>query len=113
MTKLWGEDALIDWPGAIDPIIHERDRFMAAVLRSLADGLCRVPVLVATNKDGKVLLEYGAITSSKACPLGTGKGAFEYHSRPKRIVAVVGTAHVGGMLANWEKASRENLDDLL
>ena len=72
-----------------------------------------MPVLVATNKDGKVLLEYGAITSSKACPLGTGKGAFEYHSRPKRIVAVVGTAHVGGMLANWEKASRENLDDLL
>lgn len=27
--KLFGEDALLDWPGAMDPVIHQRDQFMA------------------------------------------------------------------------------------
>ena len=27
--KLFGEDALLDWPGAMDPVIHQRDKYMA------------------------------------------------------------------------------------
>jgi hypothetical protein len=36
--KLFGEDALLDWPGALEPIIHDRDTFMARALAGAATG---------------------------------------------------------------------------
>ena len=39
IVKLWGEDALLDWPGALEPIIEERDMVMANVLRACASGM--------------------------------------------------------------------------
>ena len=36
--KLWGEDALLSWPGAMDTVIHERDAYMAKTIFSAASG---------------------------------------------------------------------------
>lgn len=38
LLKVWGEDALLDFPGAVQPVIDERDRYMAECLRKLASG---------------------------------------------------------------------------
>ena len=38
LVKLWGEDALLDWPGALDPVIHERDAHMARTISAAAQG---------------------------------------------------------------------------
>ena len=38
MVKLWGEDALLDWPGALDPVIHDRDAYMAKTILAAAKG---------------------------------------------------------------------------
>ena len=42
---------------------------------------------------------------SEACPKGHGSGLYFGHDSPRRIVAVVGTAHVRGMVAELEKLS--------
>ncbi len=39
IVRLWGEDALLGWPGAMEPIIEERDAVMANVLRACASGV--------------------------------------------------------------------------
>ena len=39
IVKLWGEDALLAWPGAMEPIINERDTVMANALRASASGV--------------------------------------------------------------------------
>ena len=39
LVKLWGEDALLDWPGALDPVIHERDAHMARTIFAAAQGI--------------------------------------------------------------------------
>jgi pheromone shutdown protein TraB len=36
--KLWGEDALLDWPGAQQSIIQERDDYMTRSLAAAATG---------------------------------------------------------------------------
>lgn len=36
--KLYGEDALLDWPGAMLPVVEERDLFMAKALAAAATG---------------------------------------------------------------------------
>lgn len=38
ILKLFGEDALLDWPGAIKPIIDERDKYMARNMHAAATG---------------------------------------------------------------------------
>lgn len=38
LVKLWGEDALLDWPGALDPVIHKRDAHMAKTIYAAAQG---------------------------------------------------------------------------
>jgi pheromone shutdown protein TraB len=35
---VWGEDALLSWPGAEPALIAERDAFMARVLAATATG---------------------------------------------------------------------------
>lgn len=45
---MWGEDALLRWPGALTPLIDERDDFMARVLAAAATGTNpNVPAYVA------------------------------------------------------------------
>ena len=46
LVKLWGEDALLDWPGALEPVIYDRDAHMARTVYAAAQGgiltcLCR------------------------------------------------------------------------
>jgi hypothetical protein len=36
--KLFGEDALLDWPGAAAPLLEERDEFMAKAAANAATG---------------------------------------------------------------------------
>lgn len=38
LVKLWGEDALLSWPGALEPVIHERDVHMANTIWAAATG---------------------------------------------------------------------------
>jgi hypothetical protein len=45
---VWGEDALLQWPGAEQPLIHERDQFMGRALAAAATGRNpNVPLYVA------------------------------------------------------------------
>ncbi|KAF5826088.1 hypothetical protein DUNSADRAFT_4909 [Dunaliella salina] len=36
--KLFGEDAILDWPGALDVVIRERDAYMARTMAAAASG---------------------------------------------------------------------------
>ncbi len=36
--ELWGEDALLQWPGARRPLIQERDAYMARTIWAAASG---------------------------------------------------------------------------
>jgi pheromone shutdown protein TraB len=48
MTVAWGEDALLKWPGAVTPLIEERDAYMARVMAAAAQGSNpNVPAYVA------------------------------------------------------------------
>ena len=37
--ELWGEDALLQWPGARQALIRERDAYMARTIWAAASGL--------------------------------------------------------------------------
>ena len=37
--KLFGEDAILDWPGAMDVVIRDRDSYMARTLAAAALGV--------------------------------------------------------------------------
>ena len=40
--KLFGEDALLDWPGAAGPLLQDRDEFMAKAAANVATGKCEL-----------------------------------------------------------------------
>lgn len=106
---LWGEDALIRWPGAEEPVIGERDEYMA---RSILGFLNNVPsdltpTYVATSKEsyGATIYSYAMPkdASNVVCPTGKGQGQFELGTKsPRTVVAIVGTAHVRGMINHFE-----------
>ena len=118
---LWGEDALIKWPGAIDSIINERDVYMSraisAAVLGKAPGL--TPAFVRTEtSQGDIYYRYAMPKGGDpgVCPVGDGDGQFEvavpesgtYGKR--KILAVVGTAHVRGMLKAWPSVGKNNAD---
>lgn len=37
-VEIWGEDALLQWPGARRPVIQERDAYMARTIWAAATG---------------------------------------------------------------------------
>jgi hypothetical protein len=105
---LWGEDALIRWPGAETPVINERDKYMTyaiyAFLKNIPAGL--TPSFVATGESmGATVYSYAMPTGSSTIvsPTGKGQGKFTLKNNPapKQIVAIVGTAHVRGMIETW------------
>ncbi|KAL0049763.1 hypothetical protein WJX82_009526 [Trebouxia sp. C0006] len=49
LVKLWGEDALLSWPGALEPVIHERDVHMANTIWAAATGTAGSPAFVKTD----------------------------------------------------------------
>lgn len=103
---LWGEDALIRWPGAETPVIHERDRYMAfatySILRNIPSGLTPTYAATSQEHDGTVY-SYAMPKGSSptVCPPGKGQGQYSIESTypPRKVVAIVGTAHVRGMQA--------------
>lgn len=119
IVKLWGEDALLNWPGAMGPIIHSRDAYMArstaAAASARAEGLTPAYVLTQAPSGG-VVLQYAMPAGGEAgaCPPGAGAGEYAPLPGPRTVVAVVGTAHVRGMLREWGPAQRDaSLRDLL
>ncbi|KAK9837254.1 hypothetical protein WJX81_002082 [Elliptochloris bilobata] len=118
LLRIWGEDAIIGFPGAQASIIDERDAYMARTIRAAAQGAAAAPAFVADSAAGRrvwrLLMPEGG--SAAACPPGTGEGEFEPLGKPCTVVAVVGTAHVRGIIREWEAASSDwnaRLDGLL
>ncbi|KAF6254495.1 hypothetical protein COO60DRAFT_1703286 [Scenedesmus sp. NREL 46B-D3] len=115
---VWGEDALLKWPGAVTPLIEERDAFMARVVAAAAQGSNpNVPAYVADQDNGQLIWRYmvpeGATASS--APSGAGDGPYVPLAGPAAVVSVVGSAHVRGMVQMWQDslAAAGQLDDLL
>ena len=118
-TKLWGEDALIGWPGAYDPIIGDRDRFMALAIARAAAGKGGVAPVWSLDRSGATY-RYGMPADGRgltSCPVGEGDGELEVAPGPRRddgrqgrvVVAIVGTAHTGGIVSSWNDAVANKL----
>ena len=122
IVKLWGEDALLSWPGALEPVIHRRDAYMArsiaAAASGRAEGLTPAYVLAKGSGGGggdggsaeaAAVLQYAMPVGGEpgACPPGAGAGQYRPLPGPQTVVAVVGTAHVRGMIRVWEAAQRD------
>jgi hypothetical protein len=122
IVKLWGEDALLSWPGAMEPVIHRRDAYMArsiaAAASGRAEGLTPAYVLAKGSGGGggdggsaeaAAVLQYAMPVGGEpgACPPGAGAGQYRPLPGPQTVVAVVGTAHVRGMIRVWEAAQRD------
>lgn len=119
-VKLWGEDALLKWPGAMQPVIHARDAYMARSIAAAAAGRPEglTPAFVLTQapggggeggEGGAAVLQYAMPMGGDpgACPPGAGAGQYAPLQGPRTVVAVVGTAHVRGMLREWGPAQRD------
>lgn len=93
--KLWGEDALLDWPGARGPLIEERDARMAAL------------ILAALRGEGLdapcYTRERGAEGVRWSYRDGV-RGGTEHEQGGNNVVAIVGSAHVPGIVARLEEA---------
>lgn len=110
--KLWGEDALLDWPGALGPILEERDRFMAQCIRDLATGAAARSPAYIRLQDGSYRYAVSSQGPQGANPARGGEGTYELRQGCQRIVAVVGTAHVRGMCRAWDSGDQD-LDSLV
>ena len=77
----------------------------AAAAGGPAAGLVPAYVLTAAA-DGAPVLHYAQPEGGRpgACPPGTGAGTYAPLEAPRAIVALVGTAHVRGMVAAWPEA---------
>jgi hypothetical protein len=115
--ELWGEDALLKWPGAMAPVIHERDDYMARALAAAVAGRPEggTPAFVRrAGADGREAFQYAMPqgASSGVCPPGRGDGSYALPAGGggKTVVAVVGTAHVRGIVKVWQAAARPGGD---
>lgn len=98
-----------------DPIIHQRDAFMAracaAAASGRAEGLSPAYVLTRPAADEvgapAAVLHYAMPVGGEpgACPLGAGAGQYTPLAGPRSVVVVVGTAHVRGMIRQWKALS--------
>lgn len=55
---LTGEDALLQWPGAMEPLIHQRDAVMAHVVERAAKGQLVAPTLLRDEAMGRPVFRY-------------------------------------------------------
>ena len=81
---------------------------MATALLAAATGRPQglTPAYVVTRAaDGSTALNYAQPEGGNvaACPPGTGAGAYKPLPAPRAVVGVVGTAHVRGIVAAWER----------
>ncbi|KAK9790773.1 hypothetical protein WJX73_006178 [Symbiochloris irregularis] len=126
MYRLRGEDAIIGFPGADKSVIRERDVYMARTLRAAAQGFSGSPALVQqpgnSSPDGRQTWRYLMPDAAEArdsplqrsAPYLGGEGVYEPLQGVSKVVGVVGTAHVRGIIENWEAAeSAEGVTRLL
>jgi len=102
--RVWGEDALLRWPGAQQHLIEERDTYMARVVAAAAvGGRTGAPAFVAGDVEGRGLMQYmmSAGGPGGAAPAGLGDGEYAGLEGARAVVAVVGSAHVRGMCRQW------------
>jgi hypothetical protein len=90
---------------------------MASALSAAAAGKpCGTPAYVADAQEGGAAVWRYAVAEGgdrRACPPATGDGTFTVTSAPKTVVAVVGVAHVKGVVAAWEAAGNGSVDTSL
>ncbi|KAL6767778.1 hypothetical protein ACKKBF_B36595 [Auxenochlorella protothecoides x Auxenochlorella symbiontica] len=93
--KLWGEDALLDWPGARGPLIEERDARMAALILAAlrGEGLDAPGYTRERGAEGVRWSYRDGVQSGTAHEQGGNN-----------VVAIVGSAHVPGIMARLEEA---------
>eukprot|EP00798_Chlamydomonas_sp_ICE-L_P015964 gene15964-22096_t len=110
--KLFGEDALLDWPGAMASLIEDRDEYMAKAAAAAALGTSYSPAFILDEHNGQLLWRYMQAEGAPAesSPSGFGDGAFQPMAAPRAIVNVVGTAHLPGIVRNWPKALESSED---
>eukprot|EP00890_Picochlorum_soloecismus_P004792 jgi/Picsp_1/5313/NSC_02674-R1_protein len=128
---LWGEDALIKWPGAEGPIINDRDEYMAyatySILANEPSGLTPAYLRKEISENAATYLyAMPAGGCNSVSPPGKGIGQFSLTSetesnkdtkemmnaRPiNKVVAIVGTAHVRGMARHWKMLSQEGSNE--
>lgn len=70
---LTGEDALLQWPGAMEPLIHQRDAVMAHVVRQAAAGELVAPTLLRDEAMGRPVFRCVA-HAVVMCPTPRGAG---------------------------------------
>lgn len=104
--KLFGEDALLDWPGVLQPLIQERDAFMAKALAAAATAQQGFsPAFVRDMANGQVVwrLMMPEEAPAACAPSGLGDGAYAPLPGVRSVVAVVGSAHAKGMCRDWQQ----------
>lgn len=109
--RLWGEDALLDWPGALRPLLHERDAWMSKGLAAAASQRpCGCPAFVMDHVDGVPVWRYMVPEGGEevAAPAGAGDGAYQPLPSVRRVVAVVGMAHARGMARSWQDSLKDS-----
>lgn len=63
------------------------------------------PAFLADSVEGHQVWRYMMAEGAppRACPTGRGDGQFTPHKGASAVVGVVGTAHVRGIIQEWEK----------
>lgn len=115
-VQVWGEDALLHWPGAQTSVIHERDRYMAHVIKAAATGKPAVVPAYLRASDGSFRYAAAAQGPRGANLVGLSQPAsYEQLRGARAVVAVVGTAHVKGIVRAWAEGAmgREELEKLV
>jgi hypothetical protein len=102
--------ALLAWPGTLGPIIRDRDAYMAkAVAAAATQQLGVAPAFVLNEVEGQLVWQYMVPEAAPlaSAPKGSGDGAVAPLEGEASLVAVVGTAHVHGMVREWEQHCRD------
>jgi hypothetical protein len=153
-VEIWGEDALLQWPNARQPVIYERDAYMARTIWAAATGVLTVqlckrhllcirtqvmgcltgaatnelrrevkkmaanahaglpasPAYIADSDAGRRVWRYvmPAGAPDQAAPSGHGEGEYKPLQEVQTVVAVVGSAHVRGIIREWGKISPQD-----
>ncbi len=77
--------------------------------RFLCAGLPASPAYIKDFDLGRTVWRYAMPEASleEATPSGNGEGQYKPVQAPRTVVAVVGSAHVRGILKEWEAVAQE------
>jgi len=109
---LEGEDSLLSWPKAKELVLQDRNEYMADTLFRMVRGLpSRCPAYATyQNSKSKDFLQrflVGPDFEKDSNPEGVGIGPYETPEL-RRVVAVVGAAHLFGIQEEFRKLQEQN-----